>query len=99
MKAIKFLHKNLTTACPFIHDVRLTALMAGVTSALTEQQVTVTALGRNLKSHSKTKTKHDITYISHEKALFIDLIIRNQGVRVVEFDCLTIYFSDFLSPP
>lgn len=60
MKAIKLLHKNLTTACPFIHEVRLKALMAGVTSALTEQQVTVTGLGRNLKSHSKTQTKHDI---------------------------------------
>jgi len=40
--------------------VRLKALMAGVTSALTEHQVTVTDLGRNLKSHSKTITKHDI---------------------------------------
>lgn len=60
MKAIKLLHKNLSTACPDIHKVRLKALMAGVTSALTKHQVTVTGLGRNLKSHSKTMTKHDI---------------------------------------
>lgn len=60
MKAIKLLHKNLSTACPDIHEMRLKALMAGVSSALTEHQVTVTGLGRNLKSFSKTKTKHDI---------------------------------------
>lgn len=60
MKAIKLLHKNLLVACPDIHKVRLTALMAGVNSALREHQVTVTSLGRNLKSKSKTHTKHDI---------------------------------------
>ncbi|MCU7800353.1 MAG: hypothetical protein KZQ70_09460 [gamma proteobacterium symbiont of Lucinoma myriamae] len=63
MKAKKLLHKNLSTACPDIHKVRLKALMAGVTSALTKHQVTVTGLGRNLKSHSKTITKHDIKRI------------------------------------
>ena len=60
MKATKLLHKNLSAALPEIHAVRLQALMAGVTSALTEHQVTVTGLGRNLKSYSKTFTKHDI---------------------------------------
>jgi len=60
MKAIKLLHKNLLSACPDIHEVRLKALMAGVTSALTEHQVTVTGLGRNLGAYSKTYTKHDI---------------------------------------
>ena len=60
MKAIKLLHKKSSTACPNIHKMRLKALMAGVSSALTEHQVTVTGLGRNLKSYSKTKTKHDI---------------------------------------
>ncbi len=43
-----------------MHDIRLKALIAGVTSAPTEHQVTVTGLGRNLKSYSKTHTKHDI---------------------------------------
>lgn len=60
MKATKLLHKSLSTACPDIHKIRLKALIAGVTSGLSEQQVTVTGLGRNLKSHSKTTTKHDI---------------------------------------
>ena len=60
MKAIKLLHKNLAAACPDMHDVRLKALMAGVTSAITEHQVTVTGLGRNLKAYSRTQTKHDI---------------------------------------
>jgi len=60
MKAIKLLHKNLLSACPDIHEMRLKALIAGVTSGLTEHQVTVTGLGRNLKSHSRTTTKHDI---------------------------------------
>ena len=60
MKASKLLHKKLSTACPDMHDMRLNALMAGVTSSLTEHQLTVTGLGRNLKSYSKTHTKHDI---------------------------------------
>lgn len=60
MKVIKLLHKSLSTACPDMHKVRLKALIAGVTSGITEHQVTVTGLGRNLKSHSKTTTKHDI---------------------------------------
>lgn len=60
MKATQLLHKNLLSACPDMHAVRLKALMAGVNSALTEHQVTVTGLGRNLRDFSKTKTKHDI---------------------------------------
>ena len=60
MKATQLLHKKLSSACPEIHKIRLSALMAGVNSALSEHQVTVTGLGRNLKSHSKTNTKHDI---------------------------------------
>lgn len=60
MKACKLLHKRLSTACPDMHKVRLTALMSGVASAITENQLTVTGLGRNLRSHSKTSQKHDI---------------------------------------
>lgn len=60
MKASQLLHKNLSTACPDIHNVRLTAVIAAVNSAITHHQVTVTGLGRNLKSYSKTSTKHDI---------------------------------------
>lgn len=60
MKAIELLHRKLSAACPAMHDIRLKALMAGVASTITGQQLTVTALGRNLKSHSNTHTKHDI---------------------------------------
>jgi len=60
MKATQLLHKKLISACPDMHKIRLKALIAGVNSALSEHQVTVTGLGRNLREHSKTKTKHDI---------------------------------------
>ncbi len=55
MKAVKLLHKSLSSACPDMHNIRLNALIAGVTSASMEHQVTVTGLGRNLK-HTKTHT-------------------------------------------
>ncbi len=60
MKATKLLHSSLSTACPDMHKIRLETLIAEVTSGLTEHQVTVAGLGRNLKSHSKTTTKHGI---------------------------------------
>jgi hypothetical protein len=60
MKATQLLHKKLLSACPDMHKIRLKALIAGVNSALSEHQVTVTGLGRNFRDHSKTKTKHDI---------------------------------------
>jgi hypothetical protein len=60
MKAKKVLHKQLKIACPQIHSVRLAALLSAVGAAITEHETSVTALGRNLKSQSKTTTKHDI---------------------------------------
>jgi len=60
MKVIELLHRKLSAACADVHAIRLDALMAGVTSTITGQQLTVTALGRNLKAYSKTDTKHDI---------------------------------------
>ncbi len=36
MQAVKLLHKKLSMACPDMHEIRLKALMAGVTSASTE---------------------------------------------------------------
>jgi hypothetical protein len=78
MKAIKLLHKNLSTACPEIHSVRLKALMSAVTSTITGQQLTVTGLGRNLKSHSKTHTKHDIKRM--------DRLIGNQHLQLERQD-------------
>ena len=60
MKVIELLHRKLSVACPDVHAIRLDALMAAVTSTITGHQLTVTALGRNLKAYSKTDTKHDI---------------------------------------
>lgn len=78
MKAIELLHKNLSNACPEIHDIRLIALMAAVTSTIKGQQLTVTGLGRNLKSDSKTDTKHDIKRM--------DRIIGNQHLHAERKD-------------
>ena len=78
MKVIKLLHKNLSPACPEIHNIRLSALMSAVTSTITGQQLTVTGLGRNLKSHSKTHTKHDIKRM--------DRLISNQHLQVERKD-------------
>ena len=60
MKEIELLHKNLSNACPEIHNIRLNVLMATVTSTITGQQLTVTGPGRNLKAYSKIHTRHDI---------------------------------------
>lgn len=60
MKALKLLHKMLEKTCPTIHKTRLNALMAGVSSGVTEHQISVTSLGRNLRDFSNTSTKHDI---------------------------------------
>ncbi len=60
MKAAKLLHKILEKTCPDIHKSRLNALMAGVLSGASHHQISVTSLGRNLREHSATSTKHDI---------------------------------------
>ena len=60
MKAIDSLQKNLTQEYPKIHSTRLNTLMVFVRSGLREQRVSVTYLGRGLKSLSTTSKKHDI---------------------------------------
>jgi len=84
MKATKLLHKKLSCACPEMHKIRLKSLIAGVTSRLTEHQVTVTGLGSNLKSDSKTTTKHDIKRM--------DRLIGNQYLHA-ERQAIYQYFS------
>ncbi len=83
MKAVELLHENLSIACPSIHSVRLSTLMAAVTSTVKGQQLTVTGLGRNLKSDSQTDTKHDIKRM--------DRLIGNQHLhaeRQAVYQCL-----------
>jgi len=62
-------------------------LFAAVNSAITKQQVTVTALGRNLRSYSKTDTKHDIKRM--------DRIVGNQHLHA-ERKIIYKYMSDQL---
>lgn len=60
MKVIDVLQKPLIDACPMIHSVRMTALVTAVQAGVNQQKVSVTGLGRSLKSLSDTNTKHDI---------------------------------------
>jgi hypothetical protein len=60
MKATEILHKDIANAYPEIHKTRLNTLFTFVRSGLRDQRVTVTYLGRGLKSLSKTDKKHDI---------------------------------------
>ena len=95
MKASELLHKNLSAACPEIHKVRLSSLIAAVNSTLsgqqvnrsTGQQVTVTGLGRNLREHSVTHTKHDIKRM--------DRLVDNQHLHG-ERQAIYHYFSHLL---
>jgi len=58
MHATKLLHKILVNTVPHIHNIRLTALIAGVEALLSGALLTVTALGRRL--NSPALTKHNI---------------------------------------
>ena len=60
MKATEILHKDIANAYPEIHKTRLNTLFTFVRSGLSDQRVTVTYLGRGLKSLSNTDKKHDI---------------------------------------
>ena len=60
MKAIKLLNTILGNRCTTIHKVRQQALLTAVEAGVRHRRVSVTGLGRSLKSLSKTQTKHDI---------------------------------------
>ncbi len=60
MKATEILHKDIANTYPEIHKTRLNTLFTFVRSGLRDQRVTVTYLGRGLKSLSKTDKKYDI---------------------------------------
>lgn len=55
MNAQSVLHENIANACPQIHKVRLSSLMAATNAACLYQQTSLSALGRNLISNAKTK--------------------------------------------
>jgi len=58
MQAEQVLHKIITNTCPNMHKMRRHALEANVLAALTGQRLTVTDLGRSIKSN--TSHKHGI---------------------------------------
>lgn len=60
MKVSEILHEAMKHSYPEIHKIRLKSLFEFVESGLSEQRVSVTYLGRGLKSRSKTDKKHDI---------------------------------------
>jgi len=58
MQAKQVLHKIMTNTCPNMHKTRRTALEENVLAALKGQRLTVTDLGRSIKSN--TSHKHGI---------------------------------------
>lgn len=58
MHAVKLLHKQLQFACPNIHSKRLTTLICAIKTLSEHQQLSITGLGRALKS--QTSAKHNI---------------------------------------
>ena len=60
MKVIEIIQNEISLAYPQMHKTRLNTLFTFVHSGLKDQRLTVTYLGRGLKSLSNTDTKHDI---------------------------------------
>ena len=60
MKVLDILQNDIAFAYPEIHSVRLDTLFTFVGSAMRDQRITVTYLGRGLKNASLTSKKHDI---------------------------------------
>lgn len=60
MKVIEIIQNEISLAHPEMHKTRLNTLFTFVHSGLKDQRLTVTYLGRGLKSLSNTEQKHDI---------------------------------------
>ena len=61
MHAVKLLHNNLKTSCPTIHSKRLNILIKATQTLSENQRLSITELGRDLKSSAYTK--HNIKRI------------------------------------
>ncbi|MFT5635964.1 MAG: hypothetical protein ACI89T_001419, partial [Cognaticolwellia sp.] len=81
MKALDIVKNDIAFAYPEIHKVRLNTLFTLVGSAMKDQSVSVTYLGKGLKSASKTDKKHDIKradslisnpHLHHERFCFYE---------------------------
>jgi len=71
MKSTEILHKDIAEAYPDIHKTRLNTLFTFVRSALHDQRVTVTYLGRGLKSFSRSATRFDNLLLIAALMLFL----------------------------
>ena len=60
MKVTNIIQNDIAAAYPEIHSVRLNTLFTFVLSGLHDQRISVTYLGRGLKTLSKTSKKNDI---------------------------------------
>ena len=60
MKILDIVHNDISVSYPEIHSTRLATLFTFVSSGMKDQRVSVTYLGRGLKSLSKTTVKNDI---------------------------------------
>jgi len=60
MKVIEIIQNEILLAHPEIHKTRLNTLFTFVRSGLKDHRLTVTYLGRGLKSLSNTDKKHEI---------------------------------------
>ena len=60
MKVIEIIQNEISLAHPEMHKARLNTLFTFFRSGLKDQRLTVTYLGRGLKSLSNTEQKHDI---------------------------------------
>jgi hypothetical protein len=83
MKALNIVRNYIAFAYTEIHKVRLNTLFTFVGSAMKDQRVSVTYLGRGLKSASKMDKKHDIKrakrlignpHLHHERFCFYELM-------------------------
>ena len=60
MKLQDIIHHDIAASYPEIHATRLHTLMTFVASGIRDQRLSVSYLGRGLKSYSNTTKKHDI---------------------------------------
>ena len=61
MHAVRLLHKQLQRECPDIHNKRLEALMCATKALSEDHHLSITGIGRALRSH--TSAKHNIKRI------------------------------------
>lgn len=91
MKALDILQKDIAFAYPEIHSVRLNTLFTFVSSAMKDQRISVTYLGRGLKNASETDKKYDI---KRADRLIGNPNLHNERLSFYEHMCETLVGQD-----